>query len=113
MNRFLYVKEILDESVGGSTATVGGPHRAFWRSQSRDQFVAFKIIGLPIVALGKGNESNIIKALRGEAPFGSDIGTPDASIRRMPAGRDPIPADRIAFISSWIDDGCPEDAVLP
>jgi hypothetical protein len=28
----------------------------------------------------------------------------------MPAGRDPVPAEKIAFISSWINDGCPEDA---
>ena len=26
----------------------------------------------------------------------------------MPAGLDPVPADQIAFIEQWIDDGCPE-----
>jgi hypothetical protein len=27
----------------------------------------------------------------------------------MPAGRDPVPPDQIAFISAWIDAGCPEE----
>ena len=109
MNRFQQVKEILDNSVGGPNAVVGGPHGAFWRNLSRDQFVAFKILGLPIVALGNGSGSNIVKAMRGEAPFGLDIGTPGRLLRRMPAGRDPVPPDQIAFISAWIDAGCPEE----
>ena len=112
MNRFQQVKEILDNSVGGANAVVAGPHGAFWRNQNRDQFVAFKIFGLPIVALGNGGSSNLVKALRGEAPFGQDIGTPGASIRRMPAGRDPVAVDQIAFISTWIDDGCPEEVAV-
>src|SRR3954452_5558289 len=109
MNQFQQVKKILDNSVGGANAVVGGPHGAFWRNQSRDQFVAFKVLGLPIVALGNGGASNIVKAMRGETPFGQDIGTPGASIRRMPAGRAPVPSEQIAFISEWIDAGCPED----
>jgi hypothetical protein len=109
VNRFQQVRGILDNSVGGANTVVAGPHGAFWRNQNRDQFVAFKILGLPIVALGNGSSSNLVKALRGEAPFGQDIGTPGASIRRMPAGRDPVAADQIAFISAWIDDGCPEE----
>jgi hypothetical protein len=109
MGRFMRVKEILDSAVGGPTATVGGPHRAFWRSQTRDQFVAFSILGLPIVTLGDGDGSNIVKALRGEDPFGQDTGNPDGVFRRMPAGRPPVPADEIALIARWIDDGAPED----
>ena len=107
MNRFQQVQGLLDDAVGGLGAVVPGPHGAFWRNQTRDQFVAFKILGLPIVALGNGGGSNIVKALRGEAPFGADIGTAGATFRRMPAGRSPMPPDRIDFISNWIDDGCP------
>ena len=109
MNRFQQVKEILDNSVGGPNAVVAGPHGAFWRNLSRDQFVAFKILGLPIVAVGNGSGSNIVKALRGESPFGLDTGIQGASFRRMPAGRPPVPPDQVAFISSWIDAGCPEE----
>jgi hypothetical protein len=107
MNRFQQVQGLLDDAVGGPGAVVPGPHGGFWRNQTRDQFVAFKILGLPIVALGNGDGSNVVKALRGEAPFGADTGTPGATFRRMPAGRPPMPPDRIAFISAWIDDGCP------
>ena len=111
MNRFQQVKDILDGSVGGPGAVVSGPHGAFWRNLTRDQFVAFKVFGLPIVALGNGGGSNIVKAMRGEAPFGLDSGTSGASFRRMPAGRPPIAPDQIAFISAWIDAGCPEHVV--
>ncbi|MGY1617380.1 hypothetical protein ACI797_11640 [Geodermatophilus sp. SYSU D00691] len=109
MNRFLQIKQILDDSVGGAGAPVAGPHRAFWRSQTRDQFVAFKVLGLPIVTLGDGGGSNLVKALRGQTPFGSDIGTPGATFRRMPAGRPPVPDELIDVVVAWIDDGCPED----
>jgi hypothetical protein len=109
VNRFQQVQAILDNAVGGPNAAVGGPHGPFWRHQTRDQFVAFTILGLPLVALGNGGGSNIIKALRGESPFGQDIGTPGATIDRMPAGLDPMPPDQIAFISDWIDAGCPEE----
>lgn len=109
MNRFLRVKEILDTAVGGPQAPVGGPHQAFWRDKTRDQFVAFSVLGLPLVTLGDGNGSNIVKALRGEDPFGRDTGNPDGVFRRMPAGRPAVPADQIAFIARWIDDRCPED----
>jgi hypothetical protein len=109
MNRFRQVKEILDSSVGGANAPVAGPHRAFWRNQTRDQFVAFSILGLPIVNLGDGHGSNLVMALRGQTPFGQDTGAPSASFRRMPAGRDPLPTDQIEIIATWIDDGCPDD----
>ena len=70
MSNFLEIKEILDNAVGGAAAPVAGPHRAFWRTQTRDQFVNFRILGLPIIMLGNGSGSTIVKALRGEAPFG-------------------------------------------
>jgi hypothetical protein len=110
MTNFLEIKEILDNAVGGAAVPVAGPHRAFWRTQTRDQFVNFKILGLPIVTLGNGSGSTIVKALRGEAPFGQDFGTPGASFRRMPAGLAPMAAEKIAVISAWIDAGCPDKA---
>jgi hypothetical protein len=109
MNRFLQIKEILDTAVGGPQAPVGGPHGAFWRNQTRDQFVQFSVFGLPLVTLGEGDGSTLVKALRGEEPFGQDIGTPGATFRRMPAGRPPVPPERIVTIARWIDDGCPEE----
>jgi hypothetical protein len=104
MNRFQQVQDILDNAVGGPDAFVGF-HGPFWR-KSRDQFVAFEFRGLPIVTLGDGSGSNIVKALRGDLPFGDD---PDAKFPRMPAGLDPVPPEQIDFISAWIDDGCPEE----
>jgi len=108
MNRFRQVKDILDNAVGGPDADVGA-HGAFWRDVSRDQFVALSVFNRPLLTVGDGSGSNIVKALRGEAPFGKDIGTPGATIPRMPAKMDPVPPEQIDFISTWIDDGCPEE----
>ena len=109
MNRFERVKQILDDAVGGPAATIGGPHGTFWRNKTRDEFVALAILELPIVTLGQGDSSNMVKALRGQAPFGVDVGTANAQFRRMPAGRPPVPDDQIREIARWIDDGCPEE----
>jgi hypothetical protein len=113
MSRFTQVKEILDAAVGGPTASVGGPHGPFWRTLTRDQFVAFEVFGIPLVSLGDGGGSTIVKALRGEDPFGQDTGNPSGQFRRMPAGRPPVAAEQIAVIAAWIDDGCPEEDEEP
>lgn len=107
MDRFQQVKDILDGAVGGSASIVPGPHGAFWRDKTRDELVAFSLFGLPVVTPGDGGGSTMVKALRGEAPFGQDTGTAGAQFRRMPAGRAPLPPDQVATIVQWIDDGCP------
>jgi hypothetical protein len=95
----------LSASSGGPTASIRA-HGTFWRGVTRDQFVAEVVFEHPLIVVGQGGDSNLVKALKGIEPFdGSEF-------RRMPAGRPPVPADQIAFIERWIDDGCPED-LLP
>jgi len=57
--------------------------------------------------------SNLIKALEGRAPFGKDLVPPPAGaiFPRMPLGYPPVPADRIREIRDWIQFGCPENSV--
>ncbi|MHC2585360.1 ferritin-like domain-containing protein [Bradyrhizobium diazoefficiens] len=112
MNRFQRVIEILDRAVGGPNAPVGF-HGAVWRNISRNDFVARKIFGLQLVAVGDGAGSNLVKALKGEAPFGADLAEPppDATFSRMPSGLSPVPPSEIAFIETWINEGCLEDDV--
>jgi hypothetical protein len=107
--RFERVVEILDRSVGGPTAPAG-PHLAFWRNKTRDQLVALSVFNLPLIELGDGAGSNLVKALKGEPPFGTDQGSP-GFFRRMPAGRAPVADEEIAFLEKWIDDGAPEDEI--
>jgi len=57
---------------------------------------------------GNADDSNLVKALRGEAPFGLDIGTPGATIARMPARMNPMAPEDITCIVNWINEGCPE-----
>lgn len=111
MTRFEQVINILDTAVGGPSAPVGF-HGAFWRGLTRNLFVAKKVFGLPLIAVGNGAESNLVKALKGETPFGADSGNPEADFNRMPSGRPPVSTSDIALIQKWIDDGCPEEPVL-
>jgi len=109
---FQRVIEILDEAIGGPDVGIGR-HGAFWRGLTRDHFVVKKVFGRALVILGDGAKSNLVLALKGRAPFGADQPDPpaDATMSRMPAGLDAVPADSIAFIEQWINDGCPEQAV--
>lgn len=102
------VVDILDRSVGGPDAEVTS-HGPFWRGVSRDRFVAMKVGGRKLVTPGDGDNSNLVKSLRGLAPFGSDLDpAPDgASIMRMPAYLDPVSDEDIARVAAWIDAGCP------
>jgi photosystem II stability/assembly factor-like uncharacterized protein len=103
MKRFERVVQILDEAIGGPGASIRR-HGTFWRGLSRDEFVAHVVFGRPLVVVGQGADSNLVKALKGVEPFD---GSP---LRRMPAGMPPVPAQSIAIIERWIDDGCPDDA---
>jgi photosystem II stability/assembly factor-like uncharacterized protein len=109
MNRYAGVLAILDKAIGGPDVTIGA-HGAFWRGLSRDQFVARKVFGRQLVDPGKGADSNLVKALKGETPFGSDLpNPPDGAIfQRMPVDLPAVSSDDISFIQQWIDDGCPE-----
>ena len=102
---FTRVKQILDDSVGGANF---GAHGAFWRGQTRDQFVAHSVFGQQLVILNDGANSNLVKALKGEPPFGSDSGSSGAIFRRMPGGRPPVASADIQFIEDWINNGAPE-----
>lgn len=107
---FRRVIDILDEAIGGPQVGIGA-HRAFWRGLTREEFVAKKVFGKALVILGDGANSNLVLALKGQAPFGADLSDPPAgaTISRMPAGLSPVPADSIAFIEGWINDGCPDE----
>src|SRR5262245_58439613 len=108
MTTYKRVVEILDASVGGPSAPVAA-HGAFWRGLTRDEFVHKRVFGQPLVAVGDGAGSTLVKALKGEAPFGSDTGSAGATFRRMPGGRPPVGAPEIAEIETWINAGCPDE----
>ena len=113
MTRYERVQQILDQAIGGPGVSIGY-HGAFWRGKTRDQFVAYRYRGLDLVVVGDGAGSNLVKALKGEAPFGADLPSPPpgAQFSRMPAGLDPVDGPDIEFIQTWIDGGCLEDAFV-
>jgi len=104
------VRRLLDASVDGADI---GAHRAFWRTLSRDDFLAYQVFGkIPLFALDSAgkldpNESNLVKALEGRNPFGRDLGVPDAKYHRMPARLRAMAHADIQTIKDWITGGCP------
>jgi photosystem II stability/assembly factor-like uncharacterized protein len=114
MTRYQHVLEILDAAVGGPNVGIG-VHGAFWRGLSHDQFVAKKVLGLNLVTVGNGGQSNLVKALKGQSPFGQDLpnADPNATYDRMPSGLPPVADADISFIQKWIDEGCLEDTFAP
>lgn len=108
MKKFDVVRSILEASVDGRPI---GAHRNFWRSVDRETFVSMVVFGKKLIEPGDAAASNLIRALRGEAPFGRDLEPrpPGATMRRMPAGRAPVAEESIAFIAAWIDAGCPDE----
>jgi hypothetical protein len=107
--KFEDVIAILDDSVGGPDAEVAS-HGPFWRGITRDRFIAMRVGGRRLVTLGDGDNSNLVKSLRGQAPFGSDLPDPPegAVTPSMPPSLPPVPAESIKRIADWIDDGCPD-----
>jgi len=98
---FMDVQTILENAVNGDDI---GKHGNFWRT-SLDNFktlVLFK--GTPrekqVLVVGDGENSNLIKALRGNPPFDGTYAP------QMPDGYPPVPSDKIDQISQWIDHGC-------
>jgi hypothetical protein len=108
MTRFEQVKQILDAAVQGKTI---GAHKAFWRTLDLAGFKQKVVFGKALVKLGDGAQSNLVLALRGQAPFGADLGVPNAELPRMPVGFPAVAAADIAFIERWISDGCPDDSL--
>lgn len=105
------VQQILDASVNGESI---GAHGPFWRSLSRDQFVVKSVYGKKLIATRADgtydpDESNLIKALEGRTPFGSDLQPPPAgaTLPRMPVGYPAVVQAQIDEIRSWIQSGCP------
>jgi tyrosinase len=54
---------------------------------------------------GRGAASGLVRGLRGQAPYDGSV------FPRLPWGGTAVEEDDIAFISGWIDDGCPADDV--
>ncbi len=115
MTDYIRIQQILDEAVNG---TAFGGHGPFWRTLTRDQFVAKIVFGRKLIEKRPDgtfdpDESNLVKALEGRSPFGKDmVPRPSGSIwPRMPRDFPAVPADRIHEIRDWITAGCPDVAV--
>ncbi|SCB53503.1 Ferritin-like [Bradyrhizobium yuanmingense] len=85
---FAKVRQILDEGLRGFPLAQLA-HSEFWRVD--DETKLRDVAGFPPLRPGDGANSNIIKALKGEAPFGADLGTPGGA---LPAHASRASADR-------------------
>ncbi|MGI8426336.1 MAG: hypothetical protein ACR2M4_07015, partial [Actinomycetota bacterium] len=128
MTRYERVQEILDRAAGSSAADYGGRGK-FWHLPL-PQLLEVVIHGVRMIAPagevkaasccshgesaeagaagerqprfpGRGAASGLIRGLRGQPPFDG------AQLPRLPWGGALVAEEEIAFISDWIDDGCP------
>lgn len=118
--RYDRVQEILDLAAAESTADYGGRGR-FWRL-SHSEFLNVDVYGVRMIApaepvkhsccgghecaeasVSRGAASGLVRGLRGEPPFDGSQFPP------LPWGGRRVAEEDIAFISDWIDDGCPVD----
>jgi hypothetical protein len=102
VGRWEVVRRILDSAAGFGTPNHEGQAR-FW-NRPLPEFLQTEMGGEPIIAPpgpGRGRNSNLIKALRGEPPFVPPVFP-------MPRNRPPISPEYIDLIERWIEDGCPE-----
>jgi hypothetical protein len=92
------VQRVLETAVDHQTI---GRHGNFWRNKTRDEFVRAKVFGRSLLVVGNGADSNLVRALRGVAPFDG------GELPQMPVGFAPVDEQQIRIIERWIDDGCP------
>ena len=120
--RYDRVIAILDEAAGKSDSDYGGIG-AFWRLPL-SKFLEVRVHGIRMIAPGekkeaacpccvseessvgpafpgRGERSGLVRGLRGDAPFDGTQFPP------LPWGGSRVSNEDIAFISDWIDDGCP------
>jgi hypothetical protein len=101
--RYADIQRILDDAVGQTDLPTHGP---FWRTLSRDDFVAHSVFGCRIIFSENdrfvGAQSPLVQILRAaiECP-------PSRRRPRMPRGLPPVPEEKISVISDWIDAQCP------
>lgn len=111
---YLQVKAILDAAAGDSKADYGGAGR-FW-AHGVEALTTAEVFGIRLIAdaptasacgcraqSSRGEASELIKGLRGEAPFDGRQFPP------LPWGGTQVAAADIDRISAWIDAGCPTD----
>ena len=108
--RYQRVQSILNQATGDGTPFHDGQAR-FWDLPLADFLALTTIYEVQLIApkgADRGARSGLIKALKGELPFGQDGDFP-----RMPVNRPPVTPENIAYIQKWIDDDCPDEADVP
>lgn len=99
--RYQQVQKLLADAAGSDADPDHEQHGRFWELPYAD-FMALqtiynvRLIGEP--GPDRGKRSGLIRVLKGE----------QSGVPRMPLGRPPMSNENIAFIQTWIDDGCPE-----
>lgn len=103
--KFADIHKLLETAVSNQDI---GEHGNFWRGQTRDQFVALKVEGIPLLVVGDPDDSNLIQAIKPACPFGNDTPVcPQGTYPQMPEGFPAMSAADVQTIADWIRAGCP------
>lgn len=108
--RYQRVQAILNQAATDGMPSHEGQAR-FWDLPLAGFLALTTIYGVEVIApkgADRGARSGLIKALKGEKPFG-----PGGDFPQMPLDRPPVTPENIAYIQKWIDDGCPDEPDVP
>lgn len=83
-------------------APAAAPKPAGSCCHSAPPHISASVAASPAAQPGRGAASGLIKGLKGQAPFDG------SQFPRLPWGGSPVSPADVAFIESWIDNGCPE-----
>jgi tyrosinase len=110
-SRFDHIRSLLQKAAGGNAAAFGGVE--LW-TMSRDEMLAARIAGLPLIELKKAAHScckssatastggsALLNGLRGIAPFDG------SQFPQLPWGRPAMAEGDVTEIADWIADGAP------
>ena len=121
LNSYADVQNHLNSVIAQLNSQIGqAPHGPFWNTLTYQQFISGNVPGVSgyapgdppnpngtwqILVVGSSANSNIIKALKGLAPFDGTI------FLQMPADGPPYFSDaQIKPLADWIDANCPNPA---
>jgi hypothetical protein len=85
-------------------------HDYFWRGKTRDELVATRVFGLPLIVPGRPDESNLLRAMRGTTSGRDGPNRLGADLLHALFRQIRVTEDDIALLERWVREGCPEVA---
>ncbi len=109
MHSLQQVQDMLERMLGTYPMPA---HYYFWRGKTRDELVAADVYGIKILVPDQPDESNLLRAMRGDGS--GKAGDSKVGFDRLRRIFQDVRAskDDVNLLDAWIREGCPEAAPL-